>query len=110
MSWKLWLDDQAFDPDCPLRWAPEGFFAATSSQIAIDHVLCSGLPDFVDFDHDLADGDNAMRFLRWLEYSWNAEGIAGIKPFGYRIHSANPVGTDNLVSFMESWGKIYTTS
>lgn len=107
MSYNLWIDDQANDPDCPARHCPNGttWKVATSSAEAIAIVKEFDLPDFVDFDHDLGHDDSVMNFLRWLEHSgWASEQI---QPFDYKIHSANPVGSKNIESFMDSWWKVY---
>lgn len=110
MSWKLWLDDQISDPETPARHTPEGWTGADSSDSAITLVRALGLPSHIDFDHDLGyfpgttENDTAMLFLRWIEYS---EHIDGDVP-EYAIHSANPEGSKNIVSFMESWKKSKT--
>ena len=56
----------------------------------------------MDLDHDLGGEDTAMVFLHWLanEY-YDAE-------IEYRVHSQNPNGAQNIVSFMESWKKSKT--
>ena len=113
-GWKLWLDDQCHDPFAPERHAPKGFIAAASFGEAVDQVLLRGLPDMMDLDHDLgADADgtprDAMEFLRWLEdqaNSWMDElDTAFTPPPKWNIHSANPVGRDNMESFLKDWEK-----
>jgi hypothetical protein len=110
MIWKLWLDDQSYDSDAPERHAPEGYIVACSTVEACTNVTIRGLPQFIDFDHDLGENDNAMMFLRWIEstYFWlDDEGTVHIPPCpDYKVHSANPVGADNIKSFMESWKKV----
>lgn len=109
MGWKLWLDDQAFDPEVPARHAPEGFRPAASSREALLYCVHFGFPDFVDFDHDLGGDDTAMVFLNELSRSDVFDrGIPA--PFEYRVHSANPVGAANIVSFMETWAKMKRSS
>lgn len=105
MSFKIWLDDQSFDPETPDRHPPKDYVAAETSQQAIAFVKSWGLPEFVDFDHDLGGDDTSMKFLRYLEMNYN---LANIKPFEYNVHSANGEGSKNIKSFMESWRKIYT--
>ena len=61
------------------------------------------LPSFVSFDHDLGGDDTAMKFLRYLE----RYGYCDQPPFDYQIHSQNPVGRDNIRSFMESWQRFH---
>ena len=94
MTWKLWLDDQLDS----VRPVPSGYIGAASSEEAIALVDQLGSPEFMDLDHDLGGEDNAMRFLRYLS------NIVEVPP-GYVVHSRNPCGKENIVSFMESWKK-----
>lgn len=58
------------------------------------------MPSFISFDHDLGGDDTTMVFLRRLtDEEW--DGVS--PPPDYTIHSANPVGAQNIRSFMESW-------
>jgi len=99
-SWKLWLDDQINDLETPVRWAPEGFIGAGSTEEAKKLVVKNGPPGFMDLDHDLGGDDTAMIFLNWLFSSYGCE-----YPPDYNVHSENPIGRDNIVSFMKSWKK-----
>ncbi len=111
LVWKLWLDDLCRDPNSPERNTPEGFLGAASTVEAIALVEENGLPGMISFDHDLGvapDGsdDNAMEFLKWLAYTYEASGPnLNVLLCNYKVHSANPVGKANIVSFMESWRK-----
>lgn len=100
-SWKLWLDDQAYDPETPERWAPEGYLIATTSQEAVELVKLYGAPIFMDLDHDLGEvngqTDDACKFLRWLQ-----EHHTNNMP-DYQIHSRNVEGQKNILSIMNSW-------
>lgn len=100
-DWKLWLDDQLDDPDCPNRFVPPGFVGAKSSEEAKNLVRKFGVPSFMDLDHDLGNEDSAMIFLHWL-----ANCLVDKIP-EYKIHSMNPAGVLNISSFMESWKKIW---
>lgn len=112
MTWKLWLDDQSYDPDAPARHPPEGFVSAVRSAQALALIREFGFPEFIDFDHDLSIGpdgetDTAMKLLRALEREYD---LASIAPPGYRIHSANGEGAKNIESFMESWRRVWGTT
>jgi hypothetical protein len=94
MSYKLYIDD--------VRPCPDGFILAKSSREAITIVELRGLPEYISFDHDLGEDDSSMVFLKWLSnYIDNPS-------FNYTVHSANPVGRDNIISFIESWKKSLT--
>ena len=90
---KLFIDD--------LRDPPSNDYAVVRSTIeAIEWVRQNGMPSFISFDHDLGGEDTSMIFLRRLfNELWN-EGDAIPD---YRVHSANPVGSKNIIAFMESW-------
>jgi hypothetical protein len=99
MTWKLWLDDQADDPERPARQTPEGYLTARSAQEAIKLAEEHGLPAVMDLDHDLGSSDT-MEFIRAL---------VRLYPDGpvpeYTIHSENPVGRTNITAYLESWKK-----
>lgn len=60
-----------------------------------------GPPEYIDFDHDLADGDDAKVFLKWLsEYHFNSP------PSGWSVHSQNPTAKDWIDSYINSWRKV----
>lgn len=100
-DWKLWLDDQIHDLDTPERHPPKGYIGAASTKDAIWLVESLGLPKFMSLDHDLSGEDTSMEFLKWLSANFET-------PPDYRVHSANPVGTKNIISYMESWKKSIT--
>lgn len=100
MTWKLWLDDQINDPDCPDRHAPVGFVGISNSDYACYVVALHGLPEFMDLDHDLGEEDNAMRFLKAIANNFPNGPVPA-----YNVHSQNPVGKKNIESFLESWKK-----
>jgi hypothetical protein len=96
MVWKLWLDDE---PHLKLRSIPRSFVGAVSSTEAIELVKKYGPPTFMDLDHDLGGDDTAMKFLYWLRET-HPDNIPS-----WSIHSMNPVGRNNINSFMENWEK-----
>ena len=73
-----------------------------SSAEALEYVKNHGMPEFISFDHDLGGEDTTMIFLRKLVNEfWDGTS----NPPDYQVHSANPVGSLNIRSFMESWKK-----
>ena len=107
-DWKLWLDDVRD----PLTEAPDDrdFVWCRDCHQAMYYTRMWGPPSFMALDHDLGitidqhviggtRTEDVLRYLRWLE---------GRHPEScpeYRIHSANPEGQKNIISFMESWKK-----
>lgn len=83
----------------------------------VDWISENGLPDMVSFDHDLADVSynpktTAQSFnyrektgydaAKWLcEYCWTN----GLPIPDWNVHSANPVGRDNIISILTTFEK-----
>lgn len=59
-----------------------------------------GLPTVMSLDHDLGESETVMEFLRWL-----ADVAYDRGPPGFLVHSANPVGRDNIVAYLDSWAR-----
>jgi len=95
---KLFLDD--------IREAPPEYTVARSTVEAIA-IVQHHWPIFMSLDHDLGGEDTTMVFLkRLVNEVWD-----GQKPIpDYIVHSANPVGKLNIVSFMESWKRSVDTN
>ena len=108
MQWKLWLDDLR-NPSVEVP-DEKDFIWAHDVEQAKYYVKMWGPPFFMDLDHDLGVSlkshviesnrtETAMEFLRWLSDKYFDSG-ADIQ---YKVHSANPVGVDNIIAFMTSW-------
>jgi len=89
----LFIDD--------LRDPPEGRdydSVARSSDAAIAIMEQDGCPGFISFDHDLGGDDTGMRVVNWMiekdmdEPGWIPD------PFDWNVHSANPIGKENINS------------
>lgn len=108
MMWKLWLDDMRNPSvECPKE---SDFIWAHDCEQAKYYVKMWGPPSFMALDHDLGVTlkshmmgstrvETVMEFLRWLSDKY-PDSVPD-----YRVHSANPVGSSNIVSFMDSWKK-----
>lgn len=72
---------------------------------AIDFLLFNFLESnedklFISFDHDLGEGEN-NNGLYLAKYLYNN----GYDIPEYQVHSENPQGAANIISYMESWKK-----
>jgi hypothetical protein len=93
MSYTLFIDDerQVFDP----TWV-----VARNVEEAKQIVRERGLPSYMSLDHDLGGDETVMQFLHWLSQEYYESGCPE-----YQIHSANPVGQQNIGAFLRSWNK-----
>ena len=93
---KLWIDD--------VRPAPDGYEWCSTVNIAIAAIeLWEDLPEgieLIDIDHDAGDfacdGGDYIKLLDWLEET--------SRNYPIRIHSANPVGVQNMRRIIERNG------
>jgi len=105
---KLFLDDDAKTKGLESFRYPsdDSFTIAVSLEEAILLTKENGCPTFIDFDHDLGVDSNgvvktSMDYLYWLVYEFLPEDNTFVPE--YKIHSKNFKGTENILSFMESW-------
>jgi hypothetical protein len=63
----------------------------------------NGLPDEISFDHDLGENTKTgYDCAKWIcEYCWTN----GLPIPNWNVHSANPVGRDNIIQLMENFEK-----
>lgn len=106
--WTLFLDDERefriTYPDYQGKVIP-----ARSTEQAKLLVESYGCPEMLLLDHDLGGDDTSLHFLRWLA-EWvrdDKKASVIVENLDYRIHSANPIGKENIKSFMESWKKSF---
>lgn len=94
---KLYLDD--------LRTpTASDFIIVRSSNEAISYVQENGCPEFISFDHDLGGDDTAMNFVKWLvNNDLDNDGKTIPSNFTFQVHSANPVGAQNILAYLTSY-------
>lgn len=86
----------------------------------VDLIILRGIPEFVAYDHDLSDshyGDglhgediNYNKYKEKTGYDaakWlvNECMKKGVKHPPYQVHSMNPVGKQNIISYVESYNR-----
>ena len=98
---KLWLDDVRPAPEGDWFWA----HSVREAKALIDEVEWDEYDDgeeieLIDIDHDAgdyaSDGGDYIRLLDWLEETG--------RNYPIRIHSANPVGVQNMRRIIERNG------
>lgn len=109
---KLFLDDIRFPPKKKNFWAAlkslffkenDNFVIARSVDEAVAIVTKNGFPDYISFDHDLGENSKTGHdFAKWLV---NYDLDTGLMPenFSYYIHSANPVGAENIKGLLDQY-------
>lgn len=116
MKWILFLDDIRFPVDVKLAFDTNDLvIIARSFDDAVWYVLRHGLPYQIYFDHDLADdhyenGDGektGLTFAKWFCDYIMDNSLDIPEDFQYYVHSANPVGAENIKSYMQNFLKVY---
>ena len=123
-NYNLFLDDERLPHNVTWVNLPESqhYTIARNYNEFVDLITLRGIPRFVSYDHDLADshyghglrGDQipydsykektGYDCAKWLV---NECMIKGVKHPPYIVHSMNPVGKQNIISYVESYNKSF---
>lgn len=99
---KLYLDDIRI-PD------NNDFTIVRSYEEAISFVKEFGIPKFISFNHDLGCKENGEilpsghDFAKWLVDMDIQKEYFIPKDFSYQVHSANPIGRNNIQSLLNNY-------
>ena len=98
---KLYLDDERTPKG-------EGFIIVRDFTMFVTHIALSGMPDYISFDHDIASYDEDGNELTGMDaakfvVNWCINN--NIKCPDFNVHSANPVGADNINSLLTNFKK-----
>lgn len=102
MAIKLWLDDirnpevQTQEADWIWAKTPEDFKS---------FIIHFGIPDVVSFDHDLGECETGYDLVKWMVNYMEENCLQLPVNFEYRVHSANPVGAENIRKYLEGYKK-----
>lgn len=114
MTYNLFLDDERMPKD--VTWTAIGLgpwvIVRNYEEFRIA-VKANGVPDRVSFDHDLADAHYVACMNGSEDYGpektgydcakWLVHHCSGRYPFPtYTVHSLNPIGRENITTFIES--------
>jgi hypothetical protein len=112
MTWTLFLDDIRFPEDVKYPYGRyNNVIICRSFDDAVWTVKHHGAPNFISFDHDLADvhyitGDGektGYTFAKWF-CDWVIDNDVSLRSsFDYYVHSMNPVGAENIRSYMRNF-------
>jgi len=87
---RIYLDD--------IRDAPIGMRLCRTAEEAID-LIASGKVSFISFDHDLGTWLTGYDVACYIE---RTVANGKIRCPAWRVHSANPIGRDNIMRAMQS--------
>lgn len=85
---------------------PKGSFdkITRSSAETIEYLTRFGCPEYISFDHDLGGDDTAMIIVKFMvEMDLDMSGDFIPNRFDWNVHSANPVGADNINGYLTSY-------
>lgn len=114
MSYKIFLDDVRMPRDVTWVNMPLGPWSIARNYDQFIGVIKSiGLPDFISFDHDLADehyggGAKYDQYVEKTGYEcakWLVDYCIEHKLTmpGYQVHSLNPIGKENIIKYIENF-------
>lgn len=89
--WNLFLDDFRSPIDRSVSWT-----VCRTAEEAQELVLSQGCPQLISFDHDLGEAMTGYDFAKWLIEQNETGGITIPSDFKFKVHSANPVGAQNI--------------
>ena len=96
MTYQLFLDD--------LRQAPDSsWIVARTYGEAVDIVIERGFPNMVSFDHDLGDDQPTGKDFANFLINTDLDDNSMPDNFQYLVHSANPVGAENIRSVIDGY-------
>jgi hypothetical protein len=97
---KMFLDDVR---DAKVTYPNESMITVRSYEDAVTWIKENGVPSVISFDHDLGDGCTGFDFAKWIVERDIDENSAFIPlDFTYMVHSANPIGRDNICGLLDN--------
>jgi hypothetical protein len=95
----LYLDDIR-NPTTNRDW-----HIARSVSEAIDFINANGMPSYISFDHDLGPypEPTGYDFAKWIVNSCLDGDISLPEDFDFNVHSANPVGSNNITLLLDNF-------
>lgn len=120
MSYNLFLDDVrcpsgAYVYTCNEIFKDKEWIIVRSYEEFVEYIEVNGQPDFISYDHDLADIHyDPMTQRESFEYhemtglectKWYIDYCIenDIRPCEYFVHSANPVGANNIRHYINNY-------
>ncbi len=104
-AYRLFLDDERMPPD-----DGNAYVICRSYQDAVYTILTMDMPYYMSLDHDLGTPETGLDFLHWLEKEilFTKKKIKNFHNCEVYVHSQNPIGSKNMVNYIENLRKEYS--
>lgn len=97
MKYKMFLDDIRDPPLDGSDWV-----VVRSYNEAVETIKLMGFPVFISFDHDLNEEKTGKDFANHI-IELDLEHNIIPEDFSFYVHSANPIGKQNIASIMQGY-------
>ena len=115
-DYNLFLDDNRIPTDVTWVNLPKCSWVVVKNYKSFRETIWNmGIPKFITYDHDLADchyghglkGDEILYDgYDCAKFLVNECNKLGVKHPPYIVHSMNPIGKQNIISYVESYNRI----
>lgn len=112
MTYNLFIDDERVPMDVTWgTWQDQALYRDADWVIArnwfevLEIVVSFGLPSMISFDHDLGENEKTGYEIAQKLCDMIMDGIDLPENFEFRVHSKNPVGAENIRSYMNNFLK-----
>jgi hypothetical protein len=109
MTYRLFIDDERVPMD--VTWQDQALYRDSEWIIArnwnevLELVVSLGFPSMISFDHDLGENEKTGYAIAQKLGDMILDGIDLPENFEFRVHSKNPVGAENIRSYMYNFLK-----
>jgi hypothetical protein len=112
MTFNLFIDDERYPFD--VKWGPSQdqelyingeWIIARNWDEVLEIVLSLGFPKLISFDHDLGEKQKTGYEIAQKLCNMIMDGIEIPFGFEYKVHSKNPVGSENIRAYMGNFLK-----
>ena len=114
MSYNLFIDDERVPMDVKWgTWQDQALYRDGEWVIAqnwldvLEIVVTFGFPRLISFDHDLGDGEKTGYEIAQKLCDMIMDGLQLPDDFEFKVHSKNPVGSENIRRYMNNFLKHY---
>ncbi len=78
-----------------------GWDIVRSYEEFVEYINTNGLPEIMSLDHDLGTFKSGYDCVKWLVYEKRLD----LREVDINVHSANPVGREDMESLINNWKK-----